>query len=244
MQMTDIGLRLHCSALFSHMRESSILLQSELPSNPPNALYDGTMLAEWSVECAAEDPVLVVPWKDPGGKCAFVDLRANPYDFDFIPEAEQHPPLMQALRALNAARSPVFTAKCDAWEMEADELETLWLLLDLSAGDSAAGFASYIDLVHRERSIFTSFPQQEQMLRRLTRLASTLHHPYAALECVLRPAILDLDGPAQGYACSLYLKSVGHDQAAAEWEWARALEAVVALIRSREFARQSKLRRA
>ena len=72
------------------------------------------MLAEWSVECSSEDPVLVVPWKDPDGKSAFVDLRANPYDFDAVPEAEQHPPLMQALRALNAARSSVFTAKCDA----------------------------------------------------------------------------------------------------------------------------------
>ena len=36
------------------------------------------MLAEWSAECSAEDPVLVVPWKDPDGNAAFVDLRTNP----------------------------------------------------------------------------------------------------------------------------------------------------------------------
>ena len=65
------------------------------------------MLAEWSVECSSEDPVLVVPWKDPDGKSAFVDLRANPYDFDAVPEAEQHPPLMQALRALKDRKSVV-----------------------------------------------------------------------------------------------------------------------------------------
>ena len=159
------------------------------------------MLAEWSVECSAEDPVLVVPWKDPDGNAAFVDLRANPYDFDAIPEAEQYPPLMQALRALNATRSPVFTAKCDAWPLDARRTRA-------SATESRhaappkppTGFASYIDLVWRERSLFTSFPQHEQMLRRLARLAAPLDHPAAALDCVLRPAFLDLEGRSEGYA--------------------------------------------
>src|SRR5580704_13538286 len=118
------------------------------------------MLAEWSAECSTEDPVLVVPWKDPDGTAAFVDLRTNPYDFDAIPEAERHPPLMQALRALNAARSPVFTAKCDAWPLEAEELAHLQINLDVTRAEAPAelafGFASYIDLVARERSLFTS----------------------------------------------------------------------------------------
>jgi hypothetical protein len=75
------------------------------------------MVVEWSVECSADDPVLVVPWSraEAGvvsnpSTADFVDLRENPYDMDQIPEAEQNPPLMQALRALNAGRSPVFTA--------------------------------------------------------------------------------------------------------------------------------------
>ena len=199
------------------------------------------MLAEWSAECSAEDPVLVVPWKDSDGKAAFVDLRANPYDFDAIPEAEHHPPLMQALRALNAARSPVFTAKCDAWALEGDELKHLQLNLDVDMSDPHAslsfGFASYIDLVSRERSLFTSFPQHEQMLRRLARLAAPLDHPAAALDCVLRPALIDLEGPQQGYAFSLYVKTLGADQQSAWQEWAAALDAVVALVRGKDFSR-------
>jgi hypothetical protein len=199
------------------------------------------MLAEWSAECSAEDPVLVVPWKDPDGKTAFVDLRANPYDFDAIPEAEHHPPLMQALRALNAARSPVFTAKCDAWALEGDELKHLQLNLDVDMSDPHAslsfGFASYIDLVSRERLLFTSFPQHEQMLRRLARLAAPLDHPAAALDCVLRPALIDLEGPQQGYAFSLYVKTLGADQQSAWQEWAAALDAVVALVRGKDFSR-------
>ena len=64
------------------------------------------MLSEWSAECSADDPVLVVPWSDPTdstGNRRFIDLRENPYDLDHLPEAEQFPPLMHALRALNAA---------------------------------------------------------------------------------------------------------------------------------------------
>jgi len=194
------------------------------------------MLAEWSVECSAEDPVLVVPWKDPESAAAFVDLRANPYDFDAIPEAEHYPPLMQALRALNAARSPVFTAKCDAWPLEAEELEHLQLNLDASPSEAPTGFARYIDLVASERSLFTSFPQHEQLLRRLTRLAASLDQP-AALDCVLRPAIVDLDGPQQGYAFSLYVRALGADPHAASDAWSAALQAVVAILRSKDFAR-------
>jgi len=195
------------------------------------------MLAEWSVECSAEDPVLVVPWKDPDGKSAFVDLRANPYDFDAIPEAEHHPPLMQALRALNATRSPFFTAKCDAWPLDPDELEHLQLNLDTDRADASAGLACYIDLVARERSLFTSLHKHEQLLRRLVRLAAPLDHPAAALDCVLRPAFLDLDGPQQGYAFSLYIKALGIDVQVASDAWAAALEAVVSLLRSKDFLR-------
>ena len=197
------------------------------------------MLSEWSVACSADDPVLVVPWSDPSdptGNRRFVDLRENPYDLDHLPEAVQHPALMHALRALNAARSPVFTAKCDAWPLDADELEQLRLELDLIAADAPNGFGSYIDILWRERSIFTSFHQQEQMLHRLSRHAALLHQPYAMLDCVLRPALVDLTGPQEGFAISLYLKAAGHEARAAEENWTAALELIVPLLRSREFA--------
>lgn len=195
------------------------------------------MLAEWSAECSTEDPVLVVPWDEPGSAAAFVDLRANPYDFEHIPEAELYPALMAALRALNATRSPVFTAKCDAWVLGAEELHHLQIELDLPAAEVPAGFASYIDLVTRERPLFTSFPQQERVVGRLCRMAKELDLPYAALDCVLRPALIDFDGPRQGYAMSLYIKALGADAQVAVENWASALEAVTALIRSKDFLR-------
>ncbi len=196
------------------------------------------MLAEWSAECAADDPVLVVPWQDPGSGAAFVDLRLHPYDFDRLPEAEQHPPLMQALRALNAPRSPVFTAKCDAWPVVGDELETLELNLDATRDpvEERSGFGSYIDLLWRERNVFASFHQQGQQLHKLTRLAAPLDHPYAALDCVVRPAFVDLAGPQEGFAVSLYLRALGADLHTATENWGAALESVVSLLRSRDLS--------
>ena len=194
------------------------------------------MLSEWSAECAADDPVLVVPYTGEPGMGDFVDLRENPYDLDHIPEAEQHPPLLQALRALNAARSPLFTAKCDAWAMSVEELESLRMELDFLLEEAPFGFSSYIDLLWRERSLFVSFHQQEQRLTRLTRVADALDHPYAALDCILRPALVDLTGPQEGFAFSLYVKALGTDAGHAYENWSRALDAVVTILRGREFA--------
>jgi hypothetical protein len=197
------------------------------------------MLSEWSVECSADDPVLVVPWSDPAdlsGNRRFIDLRENPYDLDHLPEAEHYPPLMHALRALNATRSPVFTAKCDAWPLEGEELDALRLNLDVLVDDTAAGFGSYIDILWRERSLYTSFHQQEQLLHRLTRRAATLDHSAAMLDCVLRPALVDLTGPQEGFAVSLYIKALGHDRQSAEENWASALEAIVGVLRGKDFA--------
>jgi hypothetical protein len=197
------------------------------------------MLSEWSAECSADDPVLVVPWSDPTdstGNRRFIDLRENPYDLDHLPEAEQFPPLMHALRALNAARSPVFTAKCDAWPLHAEDLHALQVELDVSPDEAPAGFGSYIDLLWRERSLFASFHLQEQMLHRLTRHAAPLEHPYAMLDCILRPAVIDLTGPQEGFAVSLYVKALGHDERAAATNWSSSLDAVVALLRSKDLA--------
>ena len=193
------------------------------------------MRFEWSAECAADDPVLVVPWSDPSGALAFVDLREDPDALDLVPEAEAHPPLLQALRSLNGARSPLFTAKCDVWATLAeDDLDPLRLDLDLSAEIAAAGLFSYIDLLWRDRSIFSSFHQHEHLVHRLARRSASLDHPLALLDCVIRPALLDFAGPQEGFAITLYVKAVGPDEHAASTAWSLALEAVVALLRSRD----------
>jgi hypothetical protein len=210
------------------------------------------MLSEWTAECSHNAPTLVVPWSDPATGAHFVDLRSNPYDIAEIPEAEHYAALGRALRALNATRSPFLTAKCDAWQVTHDalplspsddelsgsdhiaELEALRLELMLNVEEAAHGFASYIDLLWRERSVFASAHHQQDRLDRIVRRAQRLPHPEAALECVLRPAVLDLNGPLEGYSVTLYVTAVGSEPEIARRRWELALDDIVALLRSKE----------
>jgi hypothetical protein len=196
------------------------------------------MVADWNADCSADAPTLVVPWSDPATGAHFVDLRAEPYDIAEIHEAEQYPALGRALRALNAARSPLLTAKCDAWKLSpnhgADTLEALRLELDLDPSEAQFGFASYIDLLWRERNLFASQHRHQDQLDRIVRRAEKLPHSHAALECVLRPALHDVNGPLEGFAVTLYVTGVGTDPEAAAHYWEAALNDIVALLRGRE----------
>jgi hypothetical protein len=212
------------------------------------------MLSEWTAECSHDAPTLIVPWFEdqsagpsesssgphinPGTGARFFDLRANPYDIAEITEAEHNPTLARALRSLNATRSPYLTAKCDTWTLpgsdQAETLEALRIELMLPEEDALHGFASYIDLLWRERSVFASAHQQQDRLDRIVRRAQRLPHPETALECVLRPAFLDLSGPLEGFAVTLYLTALGPDTETAHRRWELAMDDIVALLRSKD----------
>lgn len=196
------------------------------------------MLSDWNAECSPDAPTLVVPWSDDASGAHFVDLRDNPYDIAEIPEALEHPTLARSLRSLNATRSPFLTAKCDAWPLtqsaNAEQLEALRLELVLAEDEAAAGFASYIDLLWRERSVFLSSHQHQERLDRIVRRAARLRHDEAALECTLRPALLDFTTPVEGFAVTLYVTAVGRDAETAHRRWELALEDVVTLLRSKD----------
>lgn len=194
------------------------------------------MLMEWSSETAADDPVLVVPWQSPDGALRWVDLRSDPDALDEIAEADEHPPLLAALRSLNAARSPVFTAKCDVWPMEEEELAATRNDLLLEPEVATAGMACYIDLLWRDRGVFVSRHRTEQALYRLDRMVAELPHTLAKVEGIVRAAVLDLDTVSEGYAISLYVKGVGVDETEASQRWSAALRDTVTLFRSRELA--------
>ena len=196
------------------------------------------MLSEWTAECSHEDPTLIVPWSDPVTGARFFDLRTNPYDIAEIPEIEHNPTLARALRSLNATRSPFLTAKCDTWTLpgsdRGEDLEALRLELMLSGEDALHGFASYIDLLWRERSVFASAHQQQDRLDRIMRRAQRLQHSEAALAGVLRPALLDLNGPLEGFAITLYVTALGPEPEIAHRRWELAIEDIVDLLRGKE----------
>ncbi len=189
------------------------------------------MLFDWTAACADDDPVLVVPWEDPTTGLHFIDLRQDLDALDSIPEAEAHPALLGSLRALNGARSALFTAKCDIWAATPDDLANLQDELALEPALAAAGQLSYLDLLCRDRALFASFHQQQHLLNRLERRLALLDHPHALAEAVVRPAFLDLATPQEGFALTLYVKAVGPDPDAAGQHWAAALAAVTATLR-------------
>ena len=197
------------------------------------------MHAEWTAECAADAPMLIVPWADASAGAHFVNLRAEPYAIADIPEAERFPDLGRALRALNATRSPFLTAKCDAWPISprdgAGELDAMRRELMLAEDEATFAFTSYIDIIWRERTIFASAHQQQDRLDRIARRAMKLPHAESMLQCVLRPAMLDLGAPLEGFATTLYVTSLASDADLANRRWGSALEDIVDLLRSREF---------
>ena len=195
------------------------------------------MMSEWNAACGADDPVLVVPWSDPNMGARWVDLRRDPDALDEIAEADEHPALLAALRSMNGTRSPVFTAKCDAWTMDSVELAGTRDELLLDAEVAASGFSSYIDLLWRDRAAFTSRHRMAGLLDRAERFASELPYALAKLEWTLRPAVVDLEGAvAEGFAVTLYVKAVGVDATEAALRWDEALRAATRLLRSKELA--------
>ncbi len=198
------------------------------------------MLADWTAACGPDDPILVVPWSDPETGAHFFNLRAEPFELADVPEAEAYPAMRRALRSLNASASAFLTAKCDVWtmypEVAGEKLEALRLELDLSDEEVAFGVGGYIDLVPRERSLYASAHVATDRLSRLARRAARLTHDHAALELVLRPAMVDLKAPLEGYSATLYVTAVAADPETAARRWEAALEDVVHLLREREWA--------
>ena len=74
------------------------------------------MQADWEVEVGGQAPVIEALW--PG----FIDLRTHPEAVHQLPEVASQSALGlalgRALVALNGPSSPVWTTKCDLWQLE------------------------------------------------------------------------------------------------------------------------------
>lgn len=189
------------------------------------------MEADWSVECGADDPTVVVPWHSEDGSRRYVDLRLKPSAVEHISEAQQFPCLATALRRWNTAESHVFTAKCDVWNYPAD----LFDAEDLPGFKFAQG--SYMDLISADMAKFQSFAACEKQLRAWTAAARIIPLQHCRCEWILRSALIfppDLssaaDGTAKalaGFATTLYVWGYGASAEAANSAWNEATEALL-----------------
>ncbi|MGI8772387.1 MAG: hypothetical protein ACR2JE_13225 [Acidobacteriaceae bacterium] len=204
------------------------------------------MDADWSVEAAAEDPVVVVPWPGEPASASpskaqvsgFVDLRGDPGNkaenandvaaVDRLPEAVEHPALRQALLRLNDPNGCLRTAKCDVWEIDREEMESLQTRFDLAPARYGRG--SYVDVLLAEGFAEAGLPAHEDWTRAMVRAAGEMDEVGESASCaefIVRPAHVDR---AWGYAVTVYVWSVGNDAPSAEEHWTAALGEVVRAV--------------
>jgi len=175
------------------------------------------MEADWEVEVGGGAPVIDALW--PG----FVDLRRFPERMGEIAETADFPPLAALLLALNAAGSPVWTAKCDVWEPEADALAAS----DGASGKAPVALACYVDMLPRQGTVFAQWEQAEAFCKEwVARLARPLQRleplPESRVDLIVRQA---LAGQAEGFGVTAYLSAAGGDRAMASEALAAALVA-------------------
>jgi hypothetical protein len=190
------------------------------------------MEADWTVALAAGDPVITVPWAasdDDIGKCRFVDLRLGADRINEIEEARAKPPLRSALLLVNAATSPLWTAKCDTWTSSVEEGAEPFDAYEMAAesGDTAFGAGSYVDLLARDASFLASFERQERWIRAVTELLRSTPASAARVELVLRRA--EVEG-ALGFAVTWFVEGCGSTAQGAEQAWGKALDLALAAV--------------
>jgi hypothetical protein len=190
------------------------------------------MEADWSVALAAGDPVIAVPWGAPDAdirKCRFVDLRLGAHLIDEIQEARSKPALRSALVLLNAAPSPLWTAKCDAWTSSVAEGAEPIDPYEMAAepADTAFGAGSYIDLLPRDISFLSSFERQERWIRAVTEVLRSTPASAARVELVLRRA--EVEG-APGFGVTWFVEGCGATAQRAGQAWTKALDLALAMV--------------
>jgi hypothetical protein len=191
------------------------------------------MEADWTVALAPGDPVITVPWaadvNDIHG-CRFVDLRlGDAHLVDEIEEARSQPALRSALLLLNAATSPLWTAKCDAWASSVEEGAAPFdpYEMDAAPGDVAFGAGSYIDLLPRDISFLAGFERQERWIRAVTEVLRSTPSSAARVELVLRHA--EVEG-TPGFAVTWFVEGCGSTAQRAGQRWAEALGLALAVV--------------
>jgi hypothetical protein len=189
------------------------------------------MEADWTVALAPGDPVITVPWAalDDGRTCKFVDLRLGAHLVNEIEEARSQPALRSALLLLNAATSPLWTAKCDAWTSSVDEGAEPFDPYEMNAepGDVAFGAGSYIDLLPRDASFLAGFERQERWIRAVTEVLRSTPASAARVDLVLRRA--EIEG-VWGFAVTWFVEGCGSTAHRAGQMWAEALYLALAAV--------------
>ena len=171
------------------------------------------MEADWEVEIGGNAPILDTCW------LGFVDLRLNADAVNSLHEVQQLPELGQALKMLNRASSPVWTSKCDIWQLaEIDPLE-----LDLPGEAGLVGLACYIDILKTESQAWLSYEKTVEWSKSLCSRLRSCPLRGCRADLVVRKAICK--GASNGFGITSYLSAAGTDLSQAQRRLSNALVA-------------------
>jgi len=178
--------------------------------------------ADFAVELGADDETLEMPWAAEGGGPRYYDLKRHPELLSDIVEAARVPELGQFLCKINSPPSPLETAKCDAWpstHMNPEE----------EIFEATHKFGSYVDLLFSDETKRFSFPEHEQLAKRLTLLLQRAPEIAAAAEFFIRRCYYwqeEMPGQEEirdGFYITFYLFGYAKDEGRSRQNWAIGL---------------------
>jgi hypothetical protein len=172
------------------------------------------MESDWEIEIGDGAPVIDAVWE------GYIDLRGDTNRVAEIAETAQFPALSDALIRLNSSSSPMWTAKCDVWPVEAfdaDELDA-----DRDAATSALG--CYVDLLPCDAQMFSTLDAAADWCGRLCLHLRARRARQCRADAVLRRAFITPE--SVGLGVTTYLTACGSTRT----EAATAISNALALL--------------
>ena len=163
------------------------------------------------MEIGSDAPVIDGAWE------GFLDLRAEPARVAEIQEVAQFPALAESLVRLNAASSPVWTAKCDVWLAETFDPDEL----DADGEAATIALGCYIDLLPADEAAFQTLSAYTEWNQRLCQNLRSRPLRKCRVDLIIRRAFFT---PASsGLGVTTYLTGCGSDRPEASASLADAL---------------------
>ena len=189
------------------------------------------MQADFAVELGADDETLEMPWAAEAGGPRYYDLKRHPELLSNLEEVVRAPELGEFLSKVNSLRSPLETAKCDVWSStEINPEEEIF--------ESTHKFGSYVDLFFSDAPSRFSFPQHQQLAKRLSNLLQRAPEMAAAAEFLIRRCYYygqeEVPGQEEirdGFYITFYLFGYGKDEVRSRQNWAIGLKLIGNAIR-------------
>jgi hypothetical protein len=172
------------------------------------------MESDWEIEIGAGAPVIDAAWE------GYIDLRVDSNRVAEVGEAAQFPALADALVRINSASSPVWTAKCDMWHVEAFDADEL----DADGESATSALGCYIDLLPCNAQAFSTPDAAAEWCGRLCLQLRGHHARQCRADAVLRRAFLTPE--SVGLGVTTYLTACGSTRA----EAATVLSSALALL--------------